>query len=189
MERTIEQRIGWRIHKLREGKRMTLARLAEKTGLSKGLLSKIENGRVSSPVSTLSLIADSLKVKLSYLLDDDGDQPRAKYVLVRRWERTRLDRGTERFGFYYEMIAHQKPDKKMEPSVLNVENRRKAPVMFTHPGEELIFVLEGRMEFSYGAEKFQMEAGDSIYFEASVPHGGRNLDDTPLRVLMVICEQ
>ncbi len=187
MASSLEARIGWRIRKLRESKRLTLADLAARTGLSKALLSKIENGKVSSPVSTLLSIAESLKVRLSYLVDDNGGQPEMKCVLVRAGERLKLDRGTEDFGFCYEMLAHSKPDKKMEPAVLIVENRRKHAVTYTHPGEELIYVLEGRMEFTYGKKKFLMEAGDAIYFDGDLPHGGRNISDHPLKVLTVIC--
>jgi transcriptional regulator with XRE-family HTH domain len=187
MDKTLEEQIGWRIHKLRESKRLTLADLAKRTGLSKALLSKIENGKVSSPVSTLLLISESLKVKLSYLIDNSSDQSETKYLFVRKSERLKLDRGTENFGFYFEMLAHQKPDKMMEPAVLIVENRRKHAVTYTHPGEELIYVIEGKMEFVYGKRKLLMEAGDSIYFDGDVPHGGRNMTDKTLKVLMVIC--
>lgn len=189
MANMLEEQIGWRIRKLRESKRLTLANLAERTGLSKALLSKIENGKVSSPVSTLLLIAEALKVSLSYLVDRDEQRPNSKFLLVRRGERLKLDRGTEKFGFSYEMLAQEKADKLMEPAVLIVENRRKNAVTFTHPGEELIYVLEGRMEFVYGGQKLVMDAGDSIYFDGDVPHGGRNIGETTLKVLMVICNQ
>lgn len=187
MVSSLEARIGWRIRKLRESKRLTLEELARRTGLSKALLSKIENGKVSSPVSTLLLIAESLKVKLSYLVDDNGEQAEMKCALVRAGERLKLDRGTEDFGFYYEMLAHSKADKMMEPAVLIVKNRRKYAVTYTHPGEEFIYVLEGKMEFIYGKKKFLMEAGDAIYFDGDVPHGGRNISACPLKVLTVIC--
>ncbi len=187
MPSTLEAQIGWRIRKLRESKRLTLAGLAERTGLSKALLSKIENGKVSSPVSTLLLIADSLRVRLSHLVECDGEPSEKKCVLVRAGERLKRDRGTEDFGFSFEMLAHPKPGKMMEPAILVVNNRRKYAVTYTHPGEELIYVLEGKMEFIYGNKKFLMEPGDAIYFDGDVPHGGRNISDLPLKVLTVIC--
>ena len=189
MANKLEEQIGLRIHKLRESKRLTLANISEVTGLSKALLSKIENGKVSSPLSTLMLIAEALKVDLRYLVDSKGDRSDSKFLLVRREERLKLDRGTKNFGFHYEMLAHEKANKLMEPAVLIVQNRRKNAVTFTHPGQELIYVLEGKMEFVYGREKFLMNPGDSIYFDGDVPHGGRNIGETTLRVLMVICNQ
>lgn len=185
-ERSIEQRIGQRIRKLRKAKGANLAQLGEATGLSKALLSKIENGKVSSPVSTLALIADALQVKLGFFLDDEIGGETQKCVLVRRDQRIQLSKGTEQFGLYYEMLAHQKPNKIMTPSILIVEQRRPAPVLFTHPGEELLFVLEGKMEFTYGNDKYVMEAGDCVYFDAEVPHGGRNIAEAPVRGPMVI---
>jgi mannose-6-phosphate isomerase-like protein (cupin superfamily) len=76
----------------------------------------------------------------------------------------------------------------MEPSILVLEPNRSEPVIFTHPGEEMLFVLTGEMEFNYGGEIFTMQEGDSLYFDSTVPHGGRNLGKDELRVLMVICE-
>ncbi len=185
---TIEASIGLRIRTLRTGKRLKLNDLAEITNLSKGLLSKIENGKVSSPVSTLAVIADALEVKLSFLIDDGVDQPPCNYVLVKKKDRIRLDKDPSTFGLFMEMLAHEKPDKLMEPCILSLEPGRTEPVIFVHPGEEMIFVLEGIMEFSYGEDIFLMEQGDSIYLDASVPHGGRNVTNADLKVLMVICE-
>jgi len=187
-EENIEVLIGWRIKKLREAKRMTLATLAEKTGLSKGLLSKIENGLVSSPVSTLSLVAESLQVRLAFLVDRFEEKPQIQYVLTKKNKGTKHDLGTEEFGLYYERLAAKKLNKKMSPSILTVETDKELPVVFTHPGEEFLMVQEGRMELSMGKEKFIMETGDSIYFDADIPHRGRNIEDYPLKVLMVICE-
>jgi transcriptional regulator with XRE-family HTH domain len=188
MERTIEKSIGLRIRKLRESKGMTLAQLSKITGFSKGLLSRIENGHVSSPVSTLLVIADSLKVRLAFLLDDFRAKPQPKYVLTRAEERTRIGRGTEEFGLYYDMIAHEKSNKKMIPAIITLDNKDDYPVVLTHVGDEFLYVLEGRMNFKLGDENFIMEAGDSIYFEADVPHQGTNIEDYPLKVLMVICQ-
>jgi len=185
---SIEEQIGWRIRKLREGKKVTLSVLGKKTGLSTSLLSKIENGKVASPVSTLSQIANSLNVGLNFLLDENQDQQDRKYVMVRKGEGIRLDRGTEDFGLIYEMLAQQKLNKLMNPSILILENKREIPVLFTHPGEEIIFVLQGKMEFTYGKEKLRMQAGDFLYFDADRPHGGRNIGRGPLKVLMVICD-
>ncbi|HKJ64710.1 MAG TPA: cupin domain-containing protein [Desulfopila sp.] len=185
---TIEAAIGQRIRRIRNQKRLKLSELAEATNLSKGLLSKIENGKVSSPVSTLALIAEALKVSLSILVDDCEYQSPCKYVLVKKKERVRLDKDPGSFGLYMEMLAREKTNKLMEPSILNLEPGRTEPVIFVHPGEELIFVLKGVMEFTYGDDVFLMEEGDSIYLDSTVPHGGRNSTDSDLKVLMVICE-
>ena len=185
---TIEASIGMRIRRLRNRKRLKLNDLSEITRLSKGLLSKIENGKVSSPVSTLAVIAKALNVTLSFLVDDGVDQPSRRYALVKKKDRVRLDKEPATFGLFMEMLAHQKPDKLMEPCILSLETGRTEPVLFVHPGEEMLFVLEGLMEFTYGDDIFLMEEGDSIYLDASVPHGGRNVADADLKVLMVICE-
>lgn len=185
---TIEASIGARIRSIRNKKRLKLDDLSRATNLSKGLLSKIENGKVSSPVSTLALIAEALGVNLSVLVDDGDDQPPCTYVLVKKKDRLRLSMEPATFGLCLEMLAQEKPNKLMEPSILYLESGRTEPVIFVHPGEEMIYVLQGKMEFTYGEDIFLMEEGDSIYLDATVPHGGRNVADTELKVLMVICE-
>ncbi|MEE4314723.1 MAG: XRE family transcriptional regulator [Desulfofustis sp.] len=184
----IEVSIGARIRNVRNKQQLKLNDLSKATNLSKGLLSKIENGKVSSPVSTLALIAEALGVNLSVLVDDGVDQPPCAYVLVKKKDRVRLNKEPATFGLCMEMLAQEKPNKLMEPCVLYLESGRTEPVLFVHPGEEMIIVLQGTMEFTYGEDMFLMEEGDSIYLDATVPHGGRNVADTELKVLMVICE-
>lgn len=188
MKRSIEASIGTRIRTLRTGKNLKLNDLSQATRLSKGLLSKIENGKVSSPVSTLALIAEALGVSLSALVDDGDGQSPCPYVLVKKNDRVRLNKAPSTFGLCMELLAQEKANKLMEPSVLYLESGRSDPVMFAHPGEEILFVLQGTMEFSYGDDRFVMEEGDSLYLDATIPHGGRNISDTELQVLMVICK-
>ena len=76
-----ELRIGDKIRKLRQERRLTLQDLADLTGLSKPLLSQIENDQVTPPLATLLKIAKGLKVGLHFFFEDEGD--RREYVLVR----------------------------------------------------------------------------------------------------------
>jgi transcriptional regulator with XRE-family HTH domain len=76
-----ELRLGDKIRKLRQEKRLTLQELADLTGLSKPLLSQIENDQVTPPLATLLKIAKGLRVGIHFFFEDEGDK--RKYVLTR----------------------------------------------------------------------------------------------------------
>ena len=183
MSSTPEQSIGKRIQALRRQRGSTLQKLAERTGLSKGLLSKIENGKVSSPISTYLNIAHALGAKIAYFLQDEAEDQ--SFVRVRKNERQRHNEGLAQFGYGYEALAHNRKEKIMEPFILTVDHRFSKPVVFSHPGEEFNFLLEGKVLFKYGSEQFILEKGDSYYFDASVPHVGISIGKKPAKALVV----
>lgn len=188
----IQDLVGQRIRDQRVAKSMTLQQLADMTGLSKPLLSKIENGKVASPISTLSQIANALNLKLSDLMaDGEPVEEPPKYVLMRNDD----DRGEKipYLGVFSKTLADEIPNKLMNPTILStlqtdLSFREKQIVLFSHPGQEYLHVLEGEMDYVYGNERFRMKAGDSLYMESSVPHGGVMVGKKPLKVLVVICE-
>ncbi len=181
-----EEEIGKRIRASRLQREITLQELARRTSLSKSLLSKIENGKVSSPASTLYTIAKALKTKITYFFDDqDEDLP---LILVRKNERRQYDGGGAQFGYSYEALAHKRREKLMEPFILYTDKKiAKNVAFFSHPGEELLFVLEGTMEFTHGDQKLILRKGDCIYFDAAIPHQGVSAGNKPVKVFMVFC--
>ncbi len=164
---------------------ITLQELARRTELSKSLLSKIENGKVSSPASTLYTIAKALNTKITYFFGDpDEDLP---IILVRKNERQQYDRGGAEFGYKFQALAYKRREKLMEPFILYTDKKIGKDVSFSHPGEEVIFILEGTMEFTHGREKMILHKGDCIYFDASIPHLGKSVGKKPVKVFMVFC--
>jgi transcriptional regulator with XRE-family HTH domain len=145
--------IGTKVRRLRLKLGMTLKEVAERTGLSKPLLSQIENNTGAPPIATLIKISNALGVKI---------------------------------GYRYESLAHPMVDKQMEPFIVEIDPREPSEVPYNqHRGEEFIFVLEGRLEFRSSDRTIEMEEGDSIYFDAAIPHGLRGIDGTA-KVLVVV---
>ncbi len=66
-------------------------------------------------------------------------------------------------------------NKRMEPFLFSFPRRIAGHVRFQHEGEEFLFLLTGRVEFEIDGEKFILEEGDSLYFDASLPHRGKAL--------------
>jgi transcriptional regulator with XRE-family HTH domain len=172
----VEQVIGERISELRARLDMTLDQLSSLTGFTKGYLSKIENSKKVPPIGSLSRIARALKTDITRLLqaapppaDDHG------FCVVRAAERRPVMRGGTAFGYDYVSLADAKSDKKMEPFLFTFPSEIDKYVFFEHEGEEFLFVLSGKVEWQAGGKKLILEPGDSIYFNARLPHRGRSL--------------
>jgi len=180
-----EKQIVRNIKRIRLSKKMSLGRLAKLCGLTKGYVSKIEHSDKAPPFSTLSKIANALDTDISLLLADESESPEnLSLCIIKKNERKEvISRGTL-YGLHYEALAHKKTGKNMEPYVILPVFREKG--IFSHEGEEFIYVLEGPYEFSYDGKKYLLNEGDSIYFDSIVPHNGRSLGKKKAKILAVI---
>lgn len=148
-------------------KELTLEELAEQTGFTKGLLSKIENNKVSPPLSTLMKITRSLDISLSELFRA-AEASRAIKIVRQAGQPL----GIPADGYAIESLVQDFPYQKFEPVLVTIENTDTYQVkMYEHPGQEFIYVLIGKMKYLFGDEEYVVEAGDSLYFNAGVPHG------------------
>ncbi len=168
--------IGSRIGELRARQGITLDRLAAMTGFSKGYLSKIENARKVPPIGSLSRIAAALRTDITELLHTPAQAPDGGFSVVRAGERQPVVRGGTAFGYDYVSLADKHRDKKMEPFLFTFPSQIDKYVFFEHEGEEFMFVLSGRVEWQAGSHKLVLEPGDSIYFDARLPHRGRAIE-------------
>jgi len=179
-----EKRIGERIRKLRLSKKMTLESLAKSTGFTTGYISRIENSENAPPISTLSKIAQALEVDISFLLYEDRTDSSRNMIITRKDDPKELSNRKTSYGYRYEALASKKIGKNMEPYILYPDF--EYTTFFQHDGEEFFYVLEGKIEFFYGDERYILETGDSIYFNAHIPHSGISLGDKKARVLIII---
>ena len=185
-----EEFITKNIKELRKQKKITLQQLADLTGLTKGYLSKIERAKKAPPYSTLNKIAMALNVDAASLLGDTFNQSHDKRIsLTRKHKRKRIEQlgsiaDGSLYGYRYEALAHDKHGKNMEPYI--IEPAFEDEVLFQHEGEEFMFVLEGKHEFIYDGETYIMEKGDSVYFDAAVPHTGKSLGKKKAKLLAVL---
>jgi transcriptional regulator with XRE-family HTH domain len=180
----IEAEIGKRIRQYRLQNHFTLQELADKTGYSKGYLSKVEKSGKAPPVSTLSVIARELGVSVSVILGEETTHD--SICLVRKNERMLMAKNAEEFGYAYEALANPYPNKHMEPFILSYPSNEAFKHTFQHEGEEMLFVLQGQMRFKYGQRELMLEQGDCIYFDSGIAHIGVPFGDQPLQVLIVI---
>ncbi len=179
-----EEEIGKRIKEVRNLRQITLETLAEKTGFTKGYLSKVEKNEKAPPVSTLIKIANALHVSLPEIF---GEKEGTHLVsLVKKNERLQIARDGSIFGYSYESLAHRFSDKNMDPYIITLPKKPKEIPMLRHPGQEMTFVLEGKMHFILGDREFLLEEGDCLYFDSSVKHWGATIGNKECKCLMVI---
>ena len=178
-----ERRVGKNIKKLRKERGLSLNELAEMIGMTKGYISKIENSESAPPLSTLSKIALSLDVEVGALTAEDLDLPQPMKVCVtKKGQGKKLTTGNL-IGYHYEILAHKKSGKNMEPMLLTPAFEEEA--IFSHEGEEFMYTVEGTHEVIYDGESYIIDAGDSIYFDSIVPHTGRSIGKTKAKVLAI----
>jgi len=180
----VEAEIGRRIKVFRVQKQVTLEQLAQKTGFTKGYLSKVEKSKKSPPVSTLGIIARALGVTISALLGEEA--PRTSFCLVRKDERPLIARNGTAFGYSYEAMAYKYPNKTMEPFILTLPVKPKKRTIYQHEGEEILFVIQGTMRFLHGNEEHIVNEGDCIYFDSGIPHWGESVGPEEVKCFMVI---
>ncbi|GAB4265173.1 MAG: XRE family transcriptional regulator [Deferrisomatales bacterium] len=181
--------IGEKIRELRQKRRYTLQDLSAKTGLSKPLLSQVENGHVMPPVATLLKIARALEVNISHFFQEEEKEE--KISVTRAAERQRFSRRSHQdaseVGYLYESLELHKSRKHMQPLLVTFEVMdKKDMVFYSHEGEECVYLLEGELEFRTPDELRTLKPGDCLYFESDVAHAFRSLGDAPARALVVV---
>jgi transcriptional regulator with XRE-family HTH domain len=176
--------LGERLAALRRERALSLAALAMKVGVTKGFLSLVERGRKAPSISTLLRLSQAYAIPVGGLLDAAKSREPV-YSLVRGNERLKYAREGTLHGYRYEAIAFRKKNKRMEPFVVSVPLRvpRK---FFQHEGDELLFVLEGKVEVHLGQERLVLTGGDCLYFDASTPHRSRSIGGNRAKTFVIV---
>ena len=184
--RTLDQYLGNMIRELRRHHHLTIADVAAQAGISRGMLSKIENGLASTSLETLSNIAAALGVSLAHLFRY-YNVPAGNAQHVRAGDTMEVVRRGTRRGHTYRLLAYdQGPRKLFEPFLVTMDDASEVFPSFEHPGTEFIYVLKGKIEYRHGNKTYMLSPGDSLTFRGEVPHGPARLIKTPISLLSVI---
>lgn len=179
--------LAQRIKNLRLDRRLTIEGVAARAGLTRSWLSKVENFRVTPSLPSLAKIAAALGVTVSELVVGLDERP--KLVVVRRNERQILERNdSSETGAVYESLAFKRASRVMDPFVITLPAGYARDEALSHEGEEFLLVQTGQVLFEYEGESTPLEAGDSLYFDASVPHRLINNGGKSATVLCVFSE-
>jgi len=181
--------VGEKIKMLREEREISREKLAEKSELTLDQIQRIEENINIPSLSPLIKIARVLGVRLGTFLD--GTEEAGPTIC-------RADREGDTISFSnnevnsrkhmnYRSLSKDRKDRHMEPFMIDVKEIGKSNYeLSSHEGEEFIFVLKGRMEIFYGNETYQLNVGDSIYYDSVVPHHVHSAKGNNASILAVI---
>jgi transcriptional regulator with XRE-family HTH domain len=178
--------IGQRIRLVRKENGLSLEDMARKTGFAKSYLSQLENLKREPPISTLSQIAHVLGVDLLFLISGETPNPgRVNLAIVRKEERKTVRRPFGSLGYIYDTMTYKKPDRLMEGYIITI-GCEFPPEVHEHEGQELHYVLEGRVELLYDGQSHILQEGDCYYFDSNRPHTQRSVEAKASKVLVVV---
>ena len=183
---------GERIAEIRKTYSISREDLAERSGVSAELISKIEDSGHIPDLAPLIKISRGLGVRLGTLLDDHEHLGpvicRAGQAVSAGRFKTGLPEGAssgDHHGVNFNALAADKSGRHMEPFFVTIEADAEQEKS-THEGEEFIFVLEGKLALEYGVDKDALNAGDSVYYDSIVPHRVFSADKNPVKILAVV---
>lgn len=171
--------IGERIKSLRTGRGMTVAALAEQSGLSKGLVSQLENDKTSPSLATLERLAEGLGVPVAYLVL----RPEEGINVVRAAERRAYQFGPD--AIKVEVLASCAARSLKAVLVEFPPGSSTGSEAHAHGGEEFHLVLEGRIQAIQGEQSVVLEPGDTFHWKGCLPHRVVNVGECKAVVLAV----
>jgi transcriptional regulator with XRE-family HTH domain len=160
---------------VRRQRGLTLEALAGQTGLTKSYLSKIERGQSTPSIAVALKVARALDVDVGRLFSDEAAE-----------EKIAVDRAGPGRG-RYQVLASGLLGKSMSPFVVRPTGDPADDPHPEHPGQEFLFVHAGTVELDYGDQTIRLGAGDSAYFDASLPHKIRRIGRQRPEVVVVAC--
>ncbi len=186
-ENILEVAIGREVRTFRTLAGMTVADLSKRTGLSIGMLSKIENGNTSPSLTTLQSLSHALNVPVTAFFRRFEDVHNAVHTKAGQGVETER-RGT-RAGHQYKLLGHLGQNASgvvVEPYLITLTSDSDVFPTFQHEGIETIYMLEGEVDYRHGKDIYRLEPGDTLFFDADAPHGPENLHKLPARYLSII---
>lgn len=182
--------LPFRLRALRRQHGLSLEQLAQRTGLTKSYLSKLERAVSAPSISTVIKLAQAYGMGVSQLIGEaDVDQDES-VCIVRRDERLPLPSHRGQDGGRYEAMAGRRRFRLMNPFIIYPPHEKQAqPTIFPHAGEEFVFVVSGQIQVTIAEHSFTLEAGDSVYFDSELPHSVLSLGKEQAQVLAVTCSE
>jgi len=186
-ERNLEMAIGRSVRAFRRQQGMTVADLASVTGLSIGMLSKIENGITSPSLTTLQILSHAFSTPITSFFR--GYEEKREVQHVKAGEHLEIERRGTRAGHQYHLLGHIGSNSSgvvVEPYLITLTTESDTFPTFQHEGIELLFMLEGEVKYRHGDPLFHLEPGASLFFDADAQHGPEVLVPLPAPYLSII---
>jgi transcriptional regulator with XRE-family HTH domain/uncharacterized cupin superfamily protein len=171
------------LSRLRHNRGWTLAELAQRTGLSRPYLSRLEGGLRQPSLAALISLAGTYETPLQALLDPAAAGASAESTVI-RGTRATIQRGN---GLRYRPISGGKDALRLSALHVTVPLGRRHRTFSQHEGEELLYVLSGTLVLTLDRQSHTLGAGDSAHFDSKIPHRLTAGADRDAEVLLVSC--
>lgn len=164
----LSAKIGSKIRSLRKERKMTIQELAERTGLTKSLISQVETSKATPSLGSLLAMAKALGSTLGHFFEDgEGEDT----VIVKKANRKAVRTNS---NVTYFLLSPDLRNKKVEFLYVVFEKGGSTERLHSHEGEEYVLVLQGKVEIVFENESLMLKAGDSIFIDSQRPHLSRN---------------
>jgi transcriptional regulator with XRE-family HTH domain/predicted Fe-Mo cluster-binding NifX family protein len=178
---TPEVQVGRRLRELRTRRGFSLRSLADHSGLNINTLSLIENGKSSPSVGTLHLLALALDVPISAFFEAEPEEKRIVYTPAG-------ERPSTAFGsMQMQNLGEDLAGSAVQPFVISLEpGKGSGERMIVHTGHEFVYCLSGTITYTIDGESYELNVGDSLVFEAHLPHRWQNEGSQTAQILLVL---
>ena len=180
MDNSLSLVVGKRLNAFRKSQGYTLRTLSEMSGVSVNTISLIERGKTSPTIATLHKLAIALTVSITDFCNEASSK---QIVFTKRDQRQQARYGSVFMGHLGEGLTNQ----TMSPMLITFEPEADSgPEPMTHVGHELAFCIYGRIQYEINGKQYLLEPGDSLLFEAQLPHRWENANGASSQALMIV---
>jgi transcriptional regulator with XRE-family HTH domain len=174
--------VGRNLHNLRAEQGLSIRNLAELSGLNANTLSMIENGKSSPSVSTLQQLARALNVSITAFFEIDVLKNNISYQKKGQRPQAVFANGT------FADLGSGLTLRGAQPLLVTLEPKANSgPTPIVHTGHEFVFCLEGRLSYTIEERNYILDPGDSLLFEAHLPHVWHNAGESTSQSLLIMC--
>jgi transcriptional regulator with XRE-family HTH domain len=174
--------VGHNLRDLRGEQGLSIRSLAEMSGLNVNTLSLIENGKSSPSVSTLQQLASALIVPITAFFETDIIKNNVSYQKAGQHLQAAFAHGTlADLGAGLTLHGGQPLLVTLEPKA------NSGPKPIVHTGHEFVFCLDGHLSYTIEDSNYILDPGDSLLFEAHLPHFWQNVGESTSQSLLIMC--
>lgn len=177
-----EINVGRRLQELRAEQGLSIRALAEKSGLNFNTLSLIENEKTSPNVSTLQQLATALQIPITAFFEATSAYKDVVFQNCGKRPKTMFPHGE------LEDLGGGLALGEATPLLMTSNPKSSSGAeTIVHTGQEFVYCLDGSMVYWVGQEEYVLEQGDSLIFQAHIPHRWENRTDSPAHCILIIC--
>jgi transcriptional regulator with XRE-family HTH domain len=185
MEENIILKISTRIKEIRRERNTTVQELADLAGVSKGLISQIENNRTVPSLMVLIDIISALDVDLNQFFKDISASSQLSPVLIKRKNEYEPFEKEQALGFLYQRIFTKTfKNSTVDIVLLELEPNATRPMVVTE-AFEYKYILSGKVDYIFENQTYSLSDGDSMLFDGRLPHTPKNTSDQKATMLIL----